>query len=207
MICARNVAVAFALALLLTACSLRSPAPDPTIFSLVANRPAAAPAAPLPYSVRVRDFRQSIEIDTRSLVYRLDEVRFATDFYNVYLATPAALVAQNTETWLRQAVLFTSIVGTNVPVDTDFVLDAEVLVIFGDYRDPARPAAMIAVHYYLWKETGATRTLVFNKPYVQRVPIATATPDALVRGFSTGLGNILGEFERDLRAANLKSSF
>jgi hypothetical protein len=100
--------------------------------------------------------------------------------------------------------VFSSVVEPGVPVDAPYALDGSIVALYGDLRDPAKPAAEAAVQFYLVKQRGSGPELVYDRVLRSRVDVAPGGPQALAAGYNQALAQILGQLERDLAALELK---
>ena len=60
---------------------------------------------------------------------------------------------------------------------------------------------MLEIRFLLFHDVSAHSEIVFQKPYHREVPIKEISAEALARGWSEALRQILQEFEHDLRVA------
>ena len=103
--------------------------------------------------------------------------------------------------WLRSARLFATVVEPGVPVDAPYALDGSIVTLYGDLRNPAKPAAIMAIQFYLLRSANRNGPeLVFERMLQSRVDVPAATPEAIARGFSQALAEILAQLERELAA-------
>ena len=137
-----------------------------------------------------------------SFVYRVGELRYETDPYNGFIASPNELLGHQIAEWLRRAGLFAAVREPASPLTGDYVLEGLVIDLYGDVRDAAMPAAVLAMELYV-RRASADRALAFDRTYTQRVSIDDASPEALARGYGTALARILEALERDLAAQKL----
>jgi hypothetical protein len=142
--------------------------------------------------------------ERKEFVYRVDGERVVTDFYNEFAEAPESMVTSAVTAWLRSARLFAAVVEPGVPVDAPYVLDGTIVRLQGDLRDPAKPAAEMAVQFYLVRLGGAAPEIVYDRLLASRVDIKSGAPSELASGYSQALGRILGELERELAALALK---
>ena len=196
------IALAAAIAAL-AACSLSRPSPVKHMFLL---EPAAPPPAAKPQdaSVRVGMITVAASFRGRTLVYRRDDVTFESDFYSEFFVAPAAMLADATAKALTTANVFRRVTPSgSAPYESDYVLDAFVTELYGDLREPAKPASVLSVTFYLSQAGLVTPKVVWTKEYRQRVAAGDGSPEALVRGWNAALSTITGELTRDLAALAL----
>jgi cholesterol transport system auxiliary component len=185
----------------LAACSFSRPAVERTTYLLTATREAPAAAAAKPVAVKVRPMRAVPLYERKEFLYRVDGERVVSDFYNEFAEAPEAMLTSAVTGWLKNARLFASVVEPGVPVDAPYVLDGSIATLYGDLRDPAKPAVMMAIQFYLLRSAGRHGPeLVFDRLLQSRVDVPAATPEAMAKGFSQALAQILVQLERELVA-------
>lgn len=188
----------------LAACGLSRPAVERTTYLLTATREAPPAAAAKPVAVKVRPMRAAPLYERRELLYRVDGERVVSDFYNEFAESPESMLTAAVIAWLRNARLFAAVIEPGVPVDAPYALDGSIVTLRGDFRDPAKPAAEVAIQFYLVRLGGAAPQLVYDRVLASRVDLAARTPQALAAGYNQALGRILAELERDLAALTLQ---
>jgi cholesterol transport system auxiliary component len=200
---ARAAIATLCAAALLVACSLSRP---PLVKHMFLLEPAAPPAvtASRGGTVRIGAIVVAAPYRGRTLVYRLDESKYETDFYSEFFVAPAAMLAEATAKALAGAHVFQRVLPPGAsPDDGDYVLDGFATELYGDMRESGKPAAALAVTFYLSTASALGNSVVWSKEYRQRVPAADASPEALVRAWNTALTTILAELSRDLASAQL----
>ncbi|HKE13067.1 MAG TPA: hypothetical protein VKE73_15990 [Myxococcota bacterium] len=198
----RRLGVVLGLGLVLGApgCGLtRRDYPERQQFVLNAPPPQSAdPPAEGPV-LGLSRFRASPLLSGTNFVYRTGDQVFVSDFYNVFWIPPAAMVAESTGRWLRVSGLFSQVTDPGGMAPRTLALEGAIAELYGDYRDPATPAAVMGVRFALVDVQGREPRLLFHKDYNVSRPIATATPAALAAGWNQALGEILAALETDLR--------
>ncbi len=149
---------AFALA----ACTFSRPPLERTSYLLAASREAPPAAAAKPVAVKVRPMRAVPLYERKEFVYRVDGERVVADFYNEFAESPEAMVTAAVIGWLKSAGLFTTVIEPGVPVDAPYLLEGSIVTLYGDLRDPAKPAGEIAIQFYLVKLRGSGPELVLR---------------------------------------------
>ncbi len=149
----------------------------------------------------VTRFRASPLLAGRSFVYRTGDQTFESDFYNVFWTAPSAMVANETEKWLRASGIFSEVVDpTSLAVRT-YALEGAIAELYGDYRKPGQPAAVMGLRFALVDVQGREPKVLFYKDYSVSQPIAAGTPSALAAGWNEALSEILAALEADVRTA------
>jgi cholesterol transport system auxiliary component len=192
--------LAFGLALSALGCGLfRREYPERQQFVLAATPPQPAdPPAEAPV-LGVRRFRASPLLAGTNFVYRTGDQTFESDFYNVFWTPPAAMVAEATGRWLRASGLFSSVVEAGSITPRAYALEGAIAELYGDYRDPGKPTAVMGLRFALEDVQGREPRILFHKDYSVSRPIAEGTPTALAAGWNQALGEILSALETDLR--------
>ena len=113
---------------------------------------------------------------------------------------PAAMVANATGKWLRASGLFSAVVDAGSLTPRTYALEGAVAELYGDYRNPGTPAAVMELRFALEDVQRNEPRILFQKDYSLSRPIATETPSALAAGWNQELGEILAALQTDLRA-------
>lgn len=190
--------------LLVVGCSLSRPAPVKQVFLLEAATPAPA-AKPQPGTLRVGTVGVAAPYRGKALVFRESELRYDADFYTEFLVAPSPMIGEATARALDGARVFTRVIPPGAAADGDWVLDGFVSALYGDRRDPGKPAAELAITWYLTRADAATLTPFWSKEYRRRIPVAAKTADAHAAALSEALGDIVAELARDLATVSLPS--
>jgi cholesterol transport system auxiliary component len=189
----------------LAACGFSRPPVERTTYLFTATRDApAASAAAKPVAVKVRPMRAVPLYERKEFVYRVDGERVVSDFYNEFAEAPESMLTSAVTAWLKNAQLFASVVEPGVPVDAPYALDGSIVALYGDQRDPGKPASEVAIQFYLVKQRGSGPELVYDRVLRSRVDVAPGDPRALAAGYNQALAQILAQLERELAALELK---
>jgi len=198
---ARAIASLAAVALI-AGCAFSRPAPVKQVFLLEAAVPAPA-AKPQPGTLRVGTVGVAAPFRGRAFIWRESELKYESDFYTEFLVAPSPMIGEATARALEGARVFARVIPPGAPPDGDWVLDGFVSSLYGDRRDAAKPAAELAVTWYLSRADALTPTPFWSKEYRRRVPATAVTADAHAAALSAALGDIVAELARDLAAVSL----
>ena len=84
-----------------------------------------------------------------------------------------------------------------------WVLEVNVTELYGDLEEAAgNPAAVMRMQLTILDEGSARPKVIYQRALSWRAPIASASPEALVRGYGTALSNILAQFGTDLSSVS-----
>jgi cholesterol transport system auxiliary component len=186
----------------LTGCKLTQPAPVKQAFLLhvaqvQATRPRQAGA------LQVGRFRVAAPFEGKGLVYRTGELRYESDFYNEFFVSPAVMVTERVAERLAQARPFDAVLGSGNGLEAPWRLQGLVTELYGDVRERGRPAAVLAIQFYLVRADEVPERVVYDRSLRRQVALPDASPEALARGLGTALEQILSELDADLRALAL----
>ncbi|MDR4505777.1 MAG: ABC-type transport auxiliary lipoprotein family protein [Candidatus Scalindua sp.] len=190
---------------LLTGClSLEKSYLEKHYFVLDASRDGEAVSSGTGVVLSVRRFQISPQFEGKSLIYRLSDSSYETDFYNEFFVSPASLLTEEVRQWLRDSGLFQNIVDPSSYLDPSHVLEGSVTALYGDYRESTVPKAVLEIHFFLLRQVSERYELIFQKQYHREEPLKGNTPDDLVRGWNNAFENILAKFETDIKTTITK---
>lgn len=135
----------------------------------------------------------------REFVYRQTDVLYEADFYHVFLAEPAVLLREELERGLREARLFAHVGPAALLPEAELRMDVGVEALYGDYRSPEAPRAVLAMRVIAREASGQIR---LDRTYASELPLRGPDRAELVRGWESSLERILAELASDLRRAS-----
>ena len=190
------IAIAFGL----TACSLPNRGPvTPSSWMVAPERTGAPRQARTDFWLKIGPVAVAAPFDGKSLVYRLGDQRYEKDFYNVYSAIPAEMIANSERQWINNANVFSAAVGQGNSFFPYYILQATVNEFYGDYR--VRPEAVVSIEFFLTVVNGSkVNPLIGANRYTKRIALKDNTPEALVIGQQQALAEIFKQYEEQLYA-------
>lgn len=195
-----------ALAALLAACSAITRAPAVRQTFLIEPAPLSAVTQSQPGALRVGTISVAAPFRGKSFVFRIDELRYETDYYDEFLVTPASMLTDQTARALVRARPFARIAGPGATADAEFVLDGFASALYADIRQAGKPAAEIAITYYLTPTTGGERTPVWSHEYRRHAPMRDTSAAAYAEALNAAFAEIVGDLARDLAGVKLPAS-
>jgi uncharacterized lipoprotein YmbA len=190
-------ALALTAVLACAACSLTRSLPAEQKSFLIEPPAPAAATGRREDTLRIGLVRVDPSFSTQELVYRFDDVRLESDFYNRLMAPPSAMLAARMAEWLERAGPFRFVAPPGASVPTDLVLEAVFTDLYGDFRPGRRQAAVMNVQIFVL-EGGGSRKPVYARAFQRRVELAESSPAAVTSAYGAALGQILAELSADL---------
>ncbi|UCF14387.1 MAG: membrane integrity-associated transporter subunit PqiC [Phycisphaerales bacterium] len=183
--------------MLITGCGAKSY--EKQQFLLDARRAPATTADSQKNVVEVRRFTIDPAFSAKGLTYRKGEFEYESDFYNEFLITPDAMITEKVRNWLSLSGLAQRVLNPGSYVDPDYVLEGNVIALYGDFRTGSAPKAVMEIRVFLLEmKTGAEAAIVFGKTYGSSVGVESEGPEGLVEALNRCLVEILSDLEKDL---------
>ena len=184
--------------LILVSCSLPTRAPVTPSAWMVAPERTGTPYKPrTDLWLKIGAVSVAPPFDGKSLVYRLGDQRYEKDFYNIYSAIPAEMIANAERQWLNQANIFAATFGQGNSFFPYYTLQASVEEFYGDYR--VKPEAVVSVEFFLaTANAGIGNPIIGANRYSKRIALKDNTPQALILGQQQALAEIFKEYEAQL---------
>ena len=198
----RPVLIFLSLCILAGCANIRNEFQEKSFYRIQAHSQMANPITPGGEALLVNRFSISPEFETNSFVYRLSPTRFATDFHNNFMVSPARMITEVIQEDLWASPLF-SPVPTHTMADIGFQLWGKVTRFYGDALDPKHPKAVVTIRLILEKNTGDSFTPVINKTYEAQIELNAPDPVLLTDGLGKGVLQILDAFYADLANTSL----
>jgi hypothetical protein len=82
-------------------------------------------------------------------------------------------------------------------------LEGSVNALYGDFRNPKQPAAVLEIEFFLYNENTANPGIVTQKRYTKSVALNERSPEALVKGWDQALSEIVAALAADLKTLTL----
>ncbi|MBU2430498.1 MAG: hypothetical protein KKH99_07380, partial [Proteobacteria bacterium] len=150
----------------------------------------------------IKELSIASEFDSHSFVYRMDEFKYTTDFYNEFVAYPAGLITEKISEKLYHSEYFSPFLARRQQ-DISFRLFGKITALYGDMQNRKSPEAVMGIRLILEKKTGDTFTKIFARTYQFREMLSSFEPEQLAAGWSKGLDTITSDFINDLAQQGL----
>ena len=157
---ARSIALTSGLTLMLMACSIGKPVQQPTTYVVEPDAPTQRLSGVHGSEVvRMGNVRVAAAFAGNALVYRTDDVIFVSDPYQSFIADPRAMFGNQMASWLNLAGPFKVVTQPDSGLPADYILEATVIELYGDFR-PGKPAsAVMTVQFTLINNSDGTISL------------------------------------------------
>ena len=192
----------------LAGCSIGRPVPEPTQY--VVDPPPKAAVLSGPRSteaVRMGNVRVAAPYAGMAFVYRLDDVRYASDPYHAFEADPGAMLGSRMAEWLDESGPFSRVAQPGSAQPAAAVLEATVTELYGDFRPDRQPAAVIAVQFTLIDQVSARPKVLYERTIGRRITLQRRSPDALAQGYGIALAEILSQLTTELAGSTAITHF
>lgn len=146
----------------------------------------------------VRSLQIAVPFDGRSFVYRTGEFSYARDPYAGFLELPADELLSPVRGWLRDNGNFNTVTEAGSALKPDTLVEISVSRLFGDFRQPEHPAAVLTMQFVFFDApNGVPGRVILQQDYSRRIPLDAPTAAALMGGWNLALAEILAEVSTD----------
>ena len=154
-------------------------------------------------AIRVTGVEVAAPFSERALVYRLEQERYESDFYNEYFVAPRAMITSKLVEWLTVRRVFATTLPPSSTLDAPYAIEGQVTALYGDLRDKARIAAVFGMQVFVIDASNPDKRIVLERACAPQVPVPDRSADAISKGLSQALQQCFVELEAALRALKL----
>jgi len=138
--------------------------------------------------------------EDQPLVYRTGENSYEQDPYAEFLVPPGRMLEECLLIGLRNGHAFSAVLDTGSNLKAACSLEVSVSRLYGDFRQPGKPLAVLQMRFLLYSTGPAHREhLLWQREFSKSVPLAHRTAATLLAGWNTGLQQIMQETNQELK--------
>jgi uncharacterized lipoprotein YmbA len=178
-----------------------TPAPKPQYFLLDPGKPVSMKSlrpSDSPANAAVSFVDVAAPFASDGFVYRVSPGTWETDPYNQFLVSPADMMTSIIRNWTRESGLYGDVALPGAGGGQDYLIDCDLTEIYGDFRNPSAPRAVLTIEAQVFHRTDKGRDMVLRKTFTQSVRIASRTPAALIEAWNEALRVELSQLLRAL---------
>jgi uncharacterized lipoprotein YmbA len=145
--------------------------------------------------------------EDRSLVYRTGDFTYVRDPYATFLDLPGQELLAPLRAGLASQGDFSAVVRTASALKSDVLAEVTVSQLFGDFRQPNSPKAVLTIRFLFCDATNGIATKpILQKEYTRTLPISAPSATALMTGWNQALTEIIAEVLSDYRQAKAEDA-
>lgn len=126
--------------------------------------------------------------DQINFIYRLTDNNYTVDYYNGFVTPPATQLRQILQNYFTAHNNFYPVVADDL--SSKYQIDTDLAECYADYRNPAQPEAVLAIHIIAIKQHDHNQIL-FDKIFRSRVALQAKTSEQLVVAWDKDLQILL----------------
>jgi hypothetical protein len=148
----------------------------------------------------IRNLEIAAPFEGLPLVYRTGDYSYVRDPYAAFLDTPAESLLVTIREWLRGNSSFSAVIEPGSSLKPNTLAEIRVTRLYGDFRQPQRPAAVLTIHFLFFDAPNAIPgRVLLEREYARSIALKSATPGALMEGWNQGLTQVLTQVISDIR--------
>lgn len=145
-------------------------------------------------TVSVTFVNVGIPYSSDGFVYQLAGDRWEVDPYNQFLVSPAEMMTGILRNWLQDSQLFRNVAEPGEGGGQTYVVDCDVTALYGDFRNPSAPRAVLTMEFQIFRRTSSGLELAMKKRFSEAVPFAERRPEVMIDAWNSGLRINLEQF-------------
>ncbi len=132
-------------------------------------------------------------------VYRTGENTYERDPYAGFFVSPNRMFEQSLRTSLGNGHAFEDVLDPGSSLKSSCSMEVSVSQLYGDFREPNHPFAVLQLHFLVFSTDPANRGhVLWQREFSRRLPISHRTPAALLAGWNEALQQIMTEVNAEL---------
>jgi len=163
------------------------------------NTPTSRPSGKV---LLVRTLRVSPPYDGLLFVYRIGPSQFDADYYNNFIAPPAALLTGAMIRWLSRDSGMT-VCDPSSELQSDLILEGNVTDLYIDSTQAAAPRAVVGGRFFLTRQRAGSVELIMERRYEETAPVVTRSAAGFASAWGQAYRRLLADLTRDLRATGI----
>ena len=175
------------------------PAPDLTYLEISPGTAPATPGVSLDVLL-LRRLEVESPFDDRRFIYKTGSGTYESDYYVRFVSSPADLLTDQLEAWLNESRLFSAVVEPGSSAEYRYILEGQILELYGDYTNPQQANAVIEADFVLVDDLEGAGRIVFKKQYGHAESVSSSNAVALAEGWGIGFRRVLLELTTDFQA-------
>jgi len=209
MMTGRLMVLTTVLAVFAAGCLSKQAYPRREFFAVDPGRPEPAPATGSAHDLvlRIGLVRVASPFASQRFVYRTGEPQYESDYYNGFVDGPDRLLTASLVEWMSSSGAFRAVIDGDSGARYDVEMETNVVELYGDYRQPSRPRAVVAVRVFVLERQGASSRVLFTRRYDATVEMPASPthgdPAALANAFGLAWRETLIQFTADIRQRSL----
>lgn len=152
-------------------------------YILQAGHPAFKIKAPLNANLSVEPALAAPPFDGNTFIYRTSNSHYISDFYNLFMTTPAIQVTSNLTEYLKALRLFTHTNTAELLLPATYHLKSQLIGLYANYVNDAAPKAVVEIQYILLQKG----QIILSKTIKTQTRLAKKSTSALVTAWNKAL--------------------
>lgn len=154
-------------------------------------------------TLEISKFNISPKFSGREFIYKTAESKYTSDFYNQFFKTPVSIINAETYEWLTESGLFKDVIDRTIPVEPDYLLNANITEIYIDLTLSGGARSVLSIQFFISEESSLDSKIIFSRNYEEEVTVKSISPDNFMKGWNQALEKILNNLEKDLEGLSL----
>ena len=206
-----RLSILFRTTILVFACALSGCLSKPALhrqtFAFTASEAVPTNILATARVLGIRNLQIAAPFEGLPLVYRTGDYSYVRDPYAGFLDTPAESLLVTIREWLRGNASFSAVIEPGSSLKPNTLAEIRVTRLYGDFRQPQRPAAVLTIHFLFFDAPNAIPgRVLLEREYARSVALKSATPGALMEGWNQALTQVLAQVISDFQHSDTEET-
>jgi len=144
----------------------------------------------------IKPVRLTSHFRGKNIIFRVGNDEYQAQSFHEFFSEPDDMFTDQLKRWLQKSGLFSHVTLTD-DGNADLVLETAVTSLYGEQRDQFSPQSVLEMQFFLSSHKEGNNQTLFQTGLRIEIDIDETTPTNVVKGWNSGLEELLSTVEDD----------